>query len=218
MRRSKKLVMTLLMIMIMVCVPKQVFADCKMSTKKTNIDVGQSVQLYLRGANSGVKWKSMKKSVAVVSSNGKVTGKSLGLAQICATYKGKTYKCKVAVKLKFKKGIWFPGTNGGFNLKINKVTGRTFRFSMDLYNTYCKNITAPINSNGKTAKVRLWCNDGYGEAHDLTFTWLGNAVRVKERTNCYEKMLAPFGSNKTTVTTTFRTEAYWNAVMSRENY
>ncbi len=70
----------------------------KLNKTKATIYVGKSVQLKIKGTKSKVKWTSNKKSVAKVSSNGKVTGKKAGKAVITAKVGKKKYKCNITVK------------------------------------------------------------------------------------------------------------------------
>ena len=70
----------------------------KLSKTKATIYVGKTVQLKVKGTKSKVKWSSSKKSVATVSSKGKVKGKKAGTATITAKVGSKKYKCKVTVK------------------------------------------------------------------------------------------------------------------------
>ena len=68
-----------------------------LDTKKKVLNVGKSFTLELNGTTAK-SFSSSDKSVATVSSKGKVTAKKIGLATITAKgADGKTYKCKVAV-------------------------------------------------------------------------------------------------------------------------
>lgn len=58
---------------------------------------GDSETLNLNGIKGSAKWSSSDKSIATVSSKGRVTGKKKGTAVITAKVKGKKYKCKVTV-------------------------------------------------------------------------------------------------------------------------
>lgn len=73
----------------------------KLNKRKTTIYVGKTEQLKVKGTKSKVKWSSNKKSVATVSSKGKVKGKKAGTAIITAKVGNKKYKCKVTVKSVF---------------------------------------------------------------------------------------------------------------------
>lgn len=72
-------------------------------TKKT-ITQGKNFTLVMKGSTV-VKWSSSDKSVATVSSKGKVKAKKKGTATItCKCKNGKKYKCKVTVKKKSNNG------------------------------------------------------------------------------------------------------------------
>lgn len=77
----------------------------KLNVSKKTIIVGKSFSLKLKGNVSSkavVTWKSSKKKIAVVSKNGRVTGKKAGKAKIIVTVSGKKGKavCKVTVQKK----------------------------------------------------------------------------------------------------------------------
>ena len=73
-------------------------AKVKLNKKTTTVYVGCSKELKLKNAVSTVKWKSEDESIAKVNAKGKVTGIRKGTTKITATYKNKTYNCKVKVK------------------------------------------------------------------------------------------------------------------------
>ena len=73
-------------------------AAVKLSVTKKTLNVGKSFTLKLKNASGKVTWKSSKKSVATVTSKGKVKAVAAGTATITATNKKKTYKCRVTVK------------------------------------------------------------------------------------------------------------------------
>ncbi len=74
------------------------------SLNKTNISItkGKTYQLKLNGTSQKVTWSTSNKSIATVTSNGKVTAKKVGTTYIKAKVQGKIYSCKVVVK-KIKK-------------------------------------------------------------------------------------------------------------------
>ena len=98
--------------------PKPAANDTKVTVKPTTkfMKVGKSfyVKATVTGSsNKKVKWKSSKKSVATVSSSGKVKSKKLGTAYITATARdgsGAFARCKVRVVRMVKK------------LKLNKYS------------------------------------------------------------------------------------------------
>ena len=72
-------------------------ATIRLNKSVVTMEEDSTLSLKLIGASSDVKWKSNSKSVAKVSSAGKVTAINAGEAVITATYNGKKYKCKVTV-------------------------------------------------------------------------------------------------------------------------
>ncbi len=70
----------------------------KLNKKKITLYVGKTTTLKVKGTKKKVKWSSSKKSVATVSSKGKVKAKKKGTTTITAKVGGKKYKCKVTVK------------------------------------------------------------------------------------------------------------------------
>lgn len=73
-------------------------ATVKISAQKKTLTVGKSFTLKITGTKKKVTWSTSKKSVATVSSKGKVTAKKAGTATITAKVDGKKYTCKVTVK------------------------------------------------------------------------------------------------------------------------
>lgn len=106
-------------------------ASKKMSLNVTDIvlSVGQSRTLSVSNAKK-VKWTSSKKSVASVSSKGKITAKKTGKATVTAVVSGKKFKCNVVVSKPSSKKkdvlvVYFSqtGTTKTVAEKIQKLTG-----------------------------------------------------------------------------------------------
>lgn len=79
--------------------------ECPVTVKEIGLNktslklkVKDTYKLKLNGVSDGIKWSSSNKSVAKVSSEGKITAIKKGTATIKATVNGKTYSCKVTVK------------------------------------------------------------------------------------------------------------------------
>lgn len=70
----------------------------KLSDTKISLFVGESYTLKLKNTKKKVKWSSSKKSVATVSSKGKVKAKKGGNCKITAKVGKKKYTCKVVVR------------------------------------------------------------------------------------------------------------------------
>lgn len=62
-----------------------------------NVQPGQSVQLEVTGTGSAAQWRSSNESVALVNSQGTVTGVSAGVANIICTVDGQELSCTVTV-------------------------------------------------------------------------------------------------------------------------
>ncbi|MDF2589127.1 MAG: Trypsin-like serine protease, typically periplasmic, containing C-terminal domain [Anaerocolumna sp.] len=73
-------------------------ATIKLNQSKISVYTGNTYILKLSGTTNKVAWSSSNKSVATVSSKGKVTGIKKGSATVTATVGSKTYKCSVTVK------------------------------------------------------------------------------------------------------------------------
>lgn len=98
MKKARKLLvlLTVLAMCLMVAVPAS--AAVKISAKNMTLIKGQSKTLKITGTKNKVKWSSSKKSVAAVTSKGKVTAKGKGTATITAKVDKKKYTCKVKVE------------------------------------------------------------------------------------------------------------------------
>lgn len=73
-------------------------ATIKLQDKSFVLRPDWYIENKLKGAKaSKVTWKSSNKKVAIVDKKGKITGISKGKATITATYKKKSYKCKITV-------------------------------------------------------------------------------------------------------------------------
>lgn len=80
-------------------------ATVKISKTKATITEGYTLQLKMLGTKKTAKWSSDKKSVATVTTKGKVTAKKVGTATITAKIGAKKYTCKVTVSPNYKKKI-----------------------------------------------------------------------------------------------------------------
>lgn len=73
-------------------------ATVKLNKKSLTLEVGKTYTLKVTGTKSKVTWSSNKKSVATVSTKGKVKAIKAGKAVITATVNKKKYTCNVTVK------------------------------------------------------------------------------------------------------------------------
>jgi hypothetical protein len=72
-------------------------ATLKLNKTKLSLNVGDTYQLKLAKSSGTIKWSSSKKSVATISSKGKLKAIDKGKAVITATFQSKKYNCSVTV-------------------------------------------------------------------------------------------------------------------------
>ena len=106
---KKKMIFMAVMVLIVssfVSVPTEAKAKPKLSIKSKTVYVGKTATIKLKNAGK-VKWKTSKKSVVSISKNKRnkvwIKAKKAGKATVTATYKKKTYKCRITVKKKKEK-------------------------------------------------------------------------------------------------------------------
>ena len=97
------MVAIVLALSFVVSVPAEAKSKPKLSAKSKTMYVGKTTTIKLKNAGK-VKWKTSKKSVVSISKKKKnkvwIKAKKAGTATITATYKKKTYKCRITVKEK----------------------------------------------------------------------------------------------------------------------
>lgn len=99
---KKRITSSLLVLLLLVSmlVPNYAQAAIKLNKSKATINIGDTLQLKITGTSKKTTWSSSKKSVATVTSKGKVTARNTGTATITAKTNGKKYTCKITVKEK----------------------------------------------------------------------------------------------------------------------
>lgn len=95
----KSFLSTLLAFMMIVTVAAVPSSAASVKLNKTSISLtkGYSTTLSVIGTTSSVTWSTGNKSIATVSSSGKVVGKKVGSTYIYAKVGSTTLKCKVNV-------------------------------------------------------------------------------------------------------------------------
>lgn len=141
----------------------QAKAKPKLSVKTKTMYVGKTAVITLKRAGK-VKWKTSKKSVVAITKKKKnkvtIKAKKAGKATITATYKKKTYKCRVTVKKKPKKAE-----------KDNPVLNATdvsLYYLGDTYKDYIQYDPNHIREfrfrvSGTKKEVRTWELEGEGK-------------------------------------------------------
>lgn len=82
---------------VLTCTPDSQAATVRLNKKTASLRVGKTTQLRVYGTKKKITWRSSKKSVADVTTTGKVTAKKLGTANIYAKFSGKKLTCKITV-------------------------------------------------------------------------------------------------------------------------
>lgn len=98
MKRIKKCILLIALVVFAMALPVNASAAAKINKKSVTLIKGQTATLKITGTKSKVSWSSNRKTVAAVSSKGKVTAKGKGTATITATIGKKKYGCKVTVQ------------------------------------------------------------------------------------------------------------------------
>lgn len=75
----------------------QILPKMELDRTKTNLRVGKTTELEMKGTSKKVTWSSSNKKVATVNKKGVVTGKKVGTTTITAKVGKKKFKCKVSV-------------------------------------------------------------------------------------------------------------------------
>lgn len=98
MKKFLSLLLTLIICLSLSAPGVSYAATIKLNKTKLELHVGESYTLKLPGASKTIKWTSSKKSIATVTSSGKVSAVKEGKSTITATYNKKKYKCTITVK------------------------------------------------------------------------------------------------------------------------
>lgn len=88
--------LALLMIVSLAAIPSSA-ASIALSKTSLSLTKGYCTTLKVTGTSSKVTWSTGDKTIATVTSSGKVSGKKVGTTYIYAKVSGKTLKCKVSV-------------------------------------------------------------------------------------------------------------------------
>lgn len=107
----------------------------KLNKENVILIVGETTTLKLENTDQKAKWSSSKKSVATVSSSGKVKAVKAGTAKITAEVSGKKYTCKVTVKNAdaTATALEFKNTSGGDFIK--GISTATVSFTLNQAST-----------------------------------------------------------------------------------
>lgn len=100
MAKTMKSLLSIFLAVLMVCtlmvIPSSA-ASVSLSKTSVTLTKGYQTTLKVNGTSSSVKWSTGDKSIATVTSKGKVVGKGVGTTYIYAKVSNTTLKCKVKV-------------------------------------------------------------------------------------------------------------------------
>ncbi len=171
MAKTFKSLLSILLAVIMVCslmiIPS---SAAKISLNKSSIILTKGYQTTLKvsGTSSTVKWSTGDKSVATVSSKGKVVGKGPGTTYIYAKVSNTTLKCKVkVVAAKITASTSDVVLDGKGDTKIVTMTVKGSHSGLTVGSTNKKVATAswvkPVEWDGDKIKLKITAK-GDGEA------------------------------------------------------
>lgn len=163
----KKLLTAILVMTLLISLAPALKADAatKLNKSKITIKTDNTYNLSLSGVSKGIKWTTSDKTIAKVSSAGKVKGLDAGEATITAAYANKKYTCKVTVEYDIDTmlidtynwviGIWNDGfcniyhylEDGldatGQNMDINETIEKTDKYmeEFEKYDKFVKSLS-----------------------------------------------------------------------------
>ncbi len=170
MAKTMKSLLSIFLAVLMVCslmvIPS---SAAKVSLNKTSVTITKGYQTTLKvsGTSSTVKWSTGDKSIATVTSKGKVVGKGVGTTYIYAKVSNTTLKCKVKV-------VAAKITASSSNVMLDKGETKTVTMTvkgshsgLSVGSTNKKVATAswvkPVNWDGDKIKLKITAT-GYGDA------------------------------------------------------
>lgn len=117
-------------------------ATVKINKTKDTLNVGETLSLKILGTKSKIIWSSSNKSVATVSSKGKVIAKKKGFVNITGKVGKKKYSCKLTIK----------------EIEVTSITVNNSELTLRVgeYTTLYASVL-PINATNKT--VTWFSND-----------------------------------------------------------
>ncbi len=129
-------------------------ATIKLNKTKATLNIGKTTTLSVTGTAKTVKWSSDKKSVATVTSKGKVTAKAPGTAKITATIDSKKYTCTITVKNPFEAKAAFAATTKTLK-KINFVIPKDYSADIvdDKEQLKAQGLFCPMDENNKAVAI-----------------------------------------------------------------
>lgn len=164
-----------------------------LNKKTATLTVGKTLQLKMKNTSKKVSWSSNKKSVATVTSTGKVKAVKAGKAKITAKVSGKKYYCTVTVKNANSKAtnVKFKNAAGGDFIKgVSKATA-SFKLKYASTGVQVKVQTL----GGKTVYTKTFSKCKANTAY--SFTWNGKNSKGSYVSGGTYRLCIIAGSTKT---------------------
>lgn len=163
------------------------------------------------GANNTYKTISKAKYNSIVKTLTAGTAKNAPkLYNNIAAYRTKYLDTSTTSSGLFETGTYYGFTNGGFYLKIGKISGNKLTCSIRMPYMSRNNITATVASGKRTASAKFTCSEGI--SHSLVLKVDANAIIVQETSSCTSKLLASSSSDnyKKQISHTFSLDNYFS--------
>ena len=168
--RISSLIMPMIIIILLTGLLRPVPAEAasskmKLSDRTLSLAVGATYKLRVENAAGSVVWSTSNKSVARVSSKGRITAKKAGTCKIYAVAGDKKLTCKVTVYNNYS------ADNGsyrvsGFSTVMGELPLKKFRYSSDADTAYYKDLSSLgskcsvyFGLTGKSADIVLDSNN-----------------------------------------------------------
>ena len=171
MAKTMKSLLSVFLALLMVCslmiIPSSA-AKISISKSSVTLTKGYQTTLMVSGTSSTVKWSTGDKSIATVSSKGKVVGKGVGTTYIYAKVSGTTLKCKVnVIASKITASSSNVTLDGSGDTKIVTMTVKGSKSGLTVGSTNKKVATAswvkPVEWDGNKIKLKITAK-GEGDA------------------------------------------------------
>ncbi len=160
-KKLSAVVLTVSVLLSLAAVPEAQAAAPKLNKTSITLAKGSSCTLKVKNTKKKVKWKSMNKKVATVTSKGRVTGKKKGTTYITASVSGKKLSCKVTVndgpytnlsknnnKSRAGSEKLYVSKGRSFTVKIYKVSGKAYKGTSVKWKSMDKTI-ASVSKRGR---------------------------------------------------------------------
>lgn len=154
----------------------------RISKTSMTMEKGESKTLIVTGTKRKVKWTSSDKSVATVSSNGKVKAKKEGEAIILAEVGEKSCQCKITVKKASQNtarlGFYVGGSDNSRRVAVQNISGNQVTFVV-FYSAMRESLSDPIVGTLEDGKVKFTYKSDWGNSGNGTIIFHDKYIELK---------------------------------------